>query len=219
MINAFPNRSEKSIEDELSNLPDLSDYQGLSQIYFNLARPSTQRFLDALVSSCLQLQGNRIYKTASEDERNTFIASILEASGNSIKDQTRWSTSHAGLSAGEIDIFVSELDGKPFAVIEALNLDSLRKDYIELHIDKIFKYDTSGLPQNFILVYSTATNFTTLWEKYIEFISNHSYNYDFVKFETVTDYKFAELKIGKAEHLRNNEKIFLYHLMINLNLP
>jgi hypothetical protein len=219
LINAFPHRNHNFIDSELAKIPDPTDWHNLTQIYDTLAKPSAERFIDALVASCLELQGNKIYKTASEDERNSFIASLLGAYGNSTKDQTRWGTSYAGISAGEIDIFVRESDGTLFAIIEALNLDSLKQDYIKLHIDKIFKYDTSGLKQNFILVYSTAANFLGLWNKYIDLVKAHNYKYDFVNFEVITNYEFAELKIGRAEHVRNDERIFLYHIMLNLNNP
>ena len=138
------------------------------------------------------------------------------AGGHTIKDQTRWGISSGGKSPGEIDIFVKESDGTPFAIIEALIIDSLDQTNLKLHIDKLFRYETSGLKQNFILIYSEAKNFTWLWEKYIEFIKNHAYDYQFMSFEIVDD-RFTELKIGKTTHLRNGEPVFLYHFMLNLN--
>ena len=104
-----------------------------------LKAPSINEFTDKLINACIKLQGNRIYRgNYSEDDRNTFIASILEASDYNTKDQTRWSTSAAGKSAGEIDIFIYDKKGYPFTIIEALNLASLKTDYTILHINKIF---------------------------------------------------------------------------------
>lgn len=116
----------------------------------------------------------------------------------------------------EIDIFVRESDGTPFTIIEALIINSLDQAYIKLHIDKLFRYDTSGLEQNFILIYSEAKNFQGLWEKYVEFIKNYTYEYQFIDFGVVNN-KFTELKIGITSHLRNGKKVFLYHFMLNLN--
>lgn len=217
VINAFPERDVVQIDAALSKVKDPTNAHELIQVYDILAKPSWERFIDALTNACLNLQGAKIFWTATEDERNSHIASILEASGHTIKDQTRWGISRGGKAPGEIDIFVRESDGTPFTITEALIINSLDQAYIKLHIDKLFKYDTSGLERNFILIYSEAKNFQGLWEKYVEFIKNHTYEYQFIDFEVVNN-KFADLKIGKTSHLRNGKKVFLYHFMLNLNL-
>lgn len=189
-----------------------------------MSKKTKTQFIDQLVTSCLILQGNKIYRGKNkqkddaklEDSRNSFISSLIESSGHYAKDQTRWSKSYVGKSSGEIDIFIREKDGTPFTIIEALNLDSIKKDYIKLHLDKIFIYDTSGLEFNFILVYSSVKCFGAFWTKYIKFISMHTYKYQFVSFEEVNDYTYTNIKIGKAKHLRNGKEILLYHLMVDL---
>lgn len=215
--NLFPQRSYTSIDETLLKIKNDSSTLDFLNVIEELKTPSIKEFTDKLVNACIKLQGNRIYRgNYSEDDRNTFIASILEASDYNTKDQTRWSTSAAGKSAGEIDIFIYDKKGSPFTIIEALNLDSLKTDYTILHINKIFTYDTSGLESNFILVYSSAKKFSEFWTKYTNFISKHNYQYQFLSFEEVNDYPFTDIKIGKAKHLRNGKEVLLYHIMVDL---
>ena len=131
-----------------------------------------------------------------------------------MKDQTRRGVSGTGKSPGELDIFITTQDGEPFSIIEALNLSSLKKDYIDLHLKKIFTYDTNGLQRNYIIVYSEAKKFISLWEKYIDYIPTIEYPY---KFEDFREEKlnFNELRIGKATHIRNEQQVVLYHLFVN----
>lgn len=217
LLNTFPNRSSSTIEKVLQMTKDIPNTLDLLMVYSQLVKPSFSDMLDKLMYACLLMQGNILYRGGClEDNRNTFISNLLETSGYTTKDQTRWSKSNEGKTSGEIDIFIREKDGKPYSIIEALNLDSLKTDYTILHIDKIFKYDTSGLESNFILVYSTAKDFQNLWLKYIKFISQHSYQYKLLSFQEIMDYPYTDIKIGKAIHFRNGREVFLYHLMVDL---
>ncbi len=137
--NLFPQRSYTSIDETLLKIKNDRSTLDFLNVIEELKAPSINEFTDKLINACIKLQGNRIYRgNYSEDDRNTFIASILEASDYNTKDQTRWSTSAAGKSAGEIDIFIYDKKGYPFTIIEALNLASLKTDYTILHINKIF---------------------------------------------------------------------------------
>lgn len=53
-----------------------------------------------------------------------------------IKDQTRQGESQKGDDAGEVDIQIC-VDGFPIVMIEALVLDSLKKQYLGDHINKV----------------------------------------------------------------------------------
>lgn len=98
--------------------------------------------LKQLLSACVKLQANAIYYNATEDQRNDYIRDILDAVGYDVKDQTRRGLSSGGKAAGEVDILIKEY-GFPITIIEALNLDSLNKAYLDKHIDKIYNYDTA----------------------------------------------------------------------------
>jgi hypothetical protein len=213
----FPHRDGSFIDLALSKMRDKTDPSGVINAYYDLLKPTLENFIDTLVHACLRLQGNRLYRgTFSEDDRNTFVADQLTAADYPVRDQTRWSVSAQGLSAGEIDIYVQDKKNYPFAIIEALNLDSLNKSYLIQHIDKLFNYDTVGHEANFILVYCTAKNFREFWDRYVAFIKVHRYKYSFVGFEEVGIYKFANLKIAITKHIREGQVVLLYHIALDV---
>ena len=137
--NSFPERSVAEIEKMVKKIRDKSNYVELINAYDELNSDSIGKLIDTIISACLKLQANRIYKgDYSEDDRNTYISDLLDISGHQTKDQTRQGTSYAGKSAGEIDILIKDSRGLPFTIIEALNLVSVDKEYIRKHIDKLF---------------------------------------------------------------------------------
>lgn len=177
---------------------------------------SFEKLLEDIVKACLLMQGDRMYKNASENGRNTFITFLLEMAGYYAKDQTLWGESYEGKASGEIDIFIRNIDGEPFSIIEALNLNSLRKDYIDLHLNKIFSYDRNGLKHNFILIYSSAKNFLQLWDKYINYLQVVKLPYDMIEFNENQSFGYSELRVGQSAHLRHDKTIYLNHIAINL---
>lgn len=184
---------------------------------------STKRYsydglLNSLVYALVKLQGNHLYRTALEDDRNGYIKDILQTIGYSIKDQTRWGISNTGKSAGEVDMFV-ENDNYPYSIIEALNLTSLDARYLNLHIDKIFNYDTTGLPYNFIINYVTVKDFATFWVKYKTHISEHTYQYmlDAIDYEIDNEFDYAGIKIALTKHDRDGVTVGLYHICLKIS--
>lgn len=217
LVHAFGEIKRPEIQNALAKLP-ASDQNGeILNVILGLLNPSVKQALDKLITACLKMQGLILYRGgAAENDRNKFVANLLESGGYLNKDQTQWSISHEGKMPGEIDIFLVDTDGKPYIIVEALNLDSLRADYVDLHIDKIFKYDVNGLENNVILVYSEAKKFNPLWERYVKYIKEHQYPYAFKSFEELAEYKYANLKVGKAKHNREGQEVFLYHIFVDL---
>lgn len=215
-LKMFPDRNPTTIDNTLQKI-DISISLDLLYALEELIELSIDDFLDKLFLSSVKLQGNRVYRgNFSEDDRNTYISDLLDGGNYMTKDQTRWSKSAAGRSAGEIDIMVKDKKAFPYAIIEALNLKSLDTAYIITHIDKIFTYDTTGFNYNFILVYANVKNFGKFWKNYIDFVSKHNYKYKFELIEDVKAYNYADIKLAKAKHIRNEKEVFLYHLGINL---
>jgi hypothetical protein len=215
--NNFPSRSETAIDNALKKCKYNTSID-LLNVFEELRSPSIQKFIDELIVACVKLQGNRIYRgNFSEDDRNTYISDLLDGDNYRTKDQTRWSKSAAGKSAGEIDILVKDNKSLPFTIIEALNLKSVLKGYIITHINKTFKYDTTGFEYNFIVAYVNIKNFGSFWKNYIKFISNHVYQYKFLSIQEITDYNYADIRIAKAKHIRNEKEIYLYHVAVNLS--
>lgn len=195
---------------------DQDDPASIIKCFEELQEYSFQNVYDSLISACIKMQGNRNYRGHfSEDDRNTFIAILLETSKYYVKDQTRWSKSATGKNAGEIDILVYDKQQLPFTIIEALNLDSLDKTYINLHIDKIFNYDSTGLQQNIILIYSNAVHFDKLWDKYCNYIEGYEFVYK--RIDLIIDENiYADVRNLTTVHNRNGMEVNLHHVMINL---
>lgn len=216
LINTFPHIEEARIEKEIIKIDEAHKTQSILHLFELFSDFSYENLLDVVISACLNMQGNLIYRDASENVRNTFLASLLEMAGFNNKDQTLWGKSRAGKSSGEIDIFVRKKSGEPYSIIEALNLDSLNKSYLEFHLNKIFSYDTTGLKYNFILVYSSSKNFFKFWNRYVKHIQKHSYPYPIVRYEEVEGYDYADIRVCKTAHLRKGKEVYLYHIMLDL---
>jgi len=213
----FRHRTPESIDKAVKGIADPGHVPDVLKAYELLAMPSIERFTDKLVYACVMLQGNRkFWGNCPEDDRNTFVASLLEAADYQVKDQTRWSVSHGGKAAGEIDIQVKELNGLPFTIIEALNLASLQTDYLVLHLNKLFNYDANGLRYNFILVYFEGKKYDTFWKNYYQFIAQHQYPYAVTKAENLS-LDLADIRLAKTVHSRNGTEVILFHLVIDLN--
>ena len=211
----FPNQSPQIIDKVISNINKPVDFIRAFEL---LTQKNNENLLGHLMFACSKLQGDKKYwgNNVNENDRNRYIATLLESAGYTIKDQPQWSISTEGKDSGEIDVFVTEPNGTPKSIIEALILDSLKQDYLILHLDKLFRYDTTGLENNYIVTYSLAKNFNGFWNRYHNFISKYDYEYKFLEFKELDKYNYADIKIGIARHLRNGKEINLYHIMINL---
>ncbi|MED4355057.1 hypothetical protein P9265_22565 [Schinkia azotoformans] len=217
LLNVYPHIEKTRIERELGTIKDIHNLQSIFYLFELFSEFSNENLFDALISSCVNLQGNKLYWNASENQRNTFIASSLEMAGFPNKDQTLWGESRAGKEAGEIDIFVKQKSGKPFSIIEALNLNSLSKEYLNLHLEKIFKYDTTGLKFNYILVYSLANNFGEFWSKYTNYIQQYNFPFPKEEYEEISELDYTDIRACKTTHIRNGKKVYLYHIIVNLH--
>lgn len=180
-------------------------------------KDNNESLLESIIFACMKLQGDITYKQTGVDEnaRNRKISDIIEARGFTVKDQTQWSKSATGQSSGEIDIFITEKDGTPKSIIEALILDSLKKDYLILHLNKTFTYDVTGLAENYIITYSTAKKFVELWNKYLQFIREHSFQYPLISVEEI-DRNITDIRLAISKHKREDKEVGLYHVFINM---
>jgi hypothetical protein len=218
--NIYPERNETAIEQEVSRIKDFTNPIEILNALEEINGPSIENFIDTLISASIKLQANRVYRGVfSEDDRNTYISDLLESGGYRTKDQTRQGTSYAGKSAGEIDILVKDSKGLPFTIIEALNLTSVDTAYISKHINKLFNnYDMAGYEFNFIVVYANVINYFNFCKNYINYVSKkHFYKYPFLSCKELPEYRYTDLKVYQAEHIRQGNKVFLIHVIINLS--
>ena len=175
------------------------------------------KYLEDVVYSCIQLQSLAIYSDARENDRNDFIAKILESKGYVVKDQTRRGKSNSGKDAGEVDIYIQNKNGFPFSIIEALNLSSLNTKYLDTHIDKIYKYDTIGNTVNLCLSYANGSDFESFWQKYCNHLKDREYKNKLVSIDTNEMLPFSEIRVAKATHLRSGKLTYLYHIAVHFN--
>lgn len=215
ILRAFPNAPRSLIDRILDTSSKESLQQNILKVLDELGKFTFEQLYEKLISALIQLQGNIFYKNTLEDNKNTQIRDLLVSSGIYIRDQTLGGSSNTGKSAGEIDLMVLDHNQLPFSIIEALVLDSLKKDYLALHINKVYKYDTTGLQNNIIIVYSEAKNFSNLCANYYTYIKIHKYPYELLSCDKI-DCGYTEIKVYKSTLKRSGMPTNLYHIVINL---
>lgn len=189
-----------------------------SDIFDTILRPySMNDVLRDVILICIKIQANNYYKDASEDQRNDYMRDLLDAKGYPVRDQTRRGISNAGKGAGEVDILIYK-DEVPVTVIEALNLASLRTDYLNTHIDKIYKYDTLGNAYNFIISYVKVSDFGRFWNSYCNHVKQHKYPFPLIEVtnEINEGFDFAEIRILGTKHNRNGKETMLIHICVKI---
>jgi len=212
----FPYISENRINNIL-NVDSIESLQSATLKAFDeFSDFSFENMYDKFLASLIKLQGDILYRNKSEDERNTYIGNMLGMGGFQVKDQTFWGSSNTGKSAGEVDIMVLDKNQLPFSIIEALILDSLKQDYLKQHIDKIYKYDTTGLQNNMILVYSETKSFSDFCNRYYTYILKCNFPYKQLSSDII-DTGYSEIKIYKTTLERNRKPTNLYHVILNLS--
>lgn len=213
--NIFPHRTSNEIEQQLTQVSSPEDY---ISFFEQLSAFTDEQLFQKITYSCSLLQGDQDYWGAKSDEnrRNRYLANLLKSNEFIVSDQPQWSKSSEGINPGEIDIFIHNKDNTPLSIIEALNLDSLRKEYWALHIDKLFTYDTTGLRVNYLIVYYTGKNLSVFWTKYKKHIQAHNYQYANTLFEIVSSINYTDIKAARMKHLRSGEDVFVYHIVVNM---
>ncbi len=177
-------------------------------------------FIRNLFLACIKLQSRKLYVNATEDQRNDFIADLLETNGYSLKDQTRRGSSAAGKASGEVDIFITN-NGFPFTIIEALNLNSLDTTYLNTHLDKIYFYDTVGNAFNICLSYVKVKDFGSFWDKYRDYAKKYIYPVPLISSDIDADknYSFSDIRFMTTTHDRSGKVTLLYHMCVKIQAP
>jgi len=171
--------------------------------------------------ACDLIQKNKEYWSSgnlhTEPERNRQISTMLEAADVHVQQERPSSISPNGKADGELDFYIVDAGLTPVTIMEALNLDSIRKDYLNNHLDKVFSYDSNGLNELFFLVYSDAANFSGFYQKYLKHIESYDFKFPMTN-SLVSDSEFSEIKLLKTSHERSGETINLNHLIINFKM-
>ena len=217
----FPNIQIETIVQDVKTF----EAQGLDEVYFifklfeKYKNEPRLNIVNGILIAASELQGNHKTIKSNEDSRNNYIASILKATGFTVKDQSKWGASATGKTPGELDVKLEDKQGLMVALIEGLNLKSLDTTVIESHLIKVFNYDPNAGEQNFIIVYAEAKDFIGLWEKYLSYVPKINFIHPLIggfKDISHTLSVGSSIKVGLALHQRNKGITNIYHIFVNM---
>ena len=172
-------------------------------------------FYEDIIFCCETVQSDFSLKNAKENVINDNIRNLLRAREYEAYDQTRHGSSSAGEDAGNVDILV-RLGRKSITLIEALKLDSVRKEYISEHIDRIYKYDTLGFQFNYLISYVETKDFKDFCLRYIKFVQELKYPYKLVDFIIDDSKQYPEMRTLETILDREGLTTKLYHIIIHM---
>ena len=156
-----------------------------------------------LLRALTNIQARHLLWNSEENDLNDAFRDSLDLL-YSVNDQTRRGISQSGTGAGEIDLLIRR-EGLPFAIIEALRLRSLEREYLNTHINKaLTNYDQAGCPHAFVVVYAQVNDFANFWNKLLEHVKNYQFPYtvDDTLSELVveqTEVRVAKMKLSRSE--------------------
>ena len=205
----YPNISYKEI-DKINSIEDLLE---LSYKYISVEEKQSFDYINTqVIASLIELQNNQFYCDSAEDDRNTFIRSLLSRM-LILRDQTFSGVSATGENAGEVDLLVLNYNNMPHCYIEAMNLSSVNKSYIKEHVSKIYGYDLSGCENNYIISYVKVNNFEAFWNKYYSYIYQIELEMPLICHDEITS-GYSNIKICKSMYRRNGLITNLHHIAV-----
>lgn len=199
-----------------------------------------EKFLYEEVLSCAKVIRSRVknleieVKKNDENLINSWIISLfnsrLNLFGISIDEQkfigesSPKNSSSPPKRSGSADGVIMDQRDEQVAVFEGLNLNSVSKSTVDLHYDKLAKYDLIGLSPMFLVSYCYfSTDFSSSVDEYIKHVKENDY-YDF---ERPDDHKVVKLPEANSKHLvaaleyrnRGEQSVSVYHVLIDMKLP
>ena len=155
---------------------------GVQEMLADLIQPNEKRLFGltcdqlckCLISACSQIQSNPMYWNAKENARSTQVKTILRNSGIFVSDQTLHGHAKDSENPGEVDLMIMKNTTDPLTIIEAMNIDSVERKYIQDHLEKLLDdYNPTGLPELFLVAYvqKAKRRFQTFWESYLDYIT------------------------------------------------
>lgn len=209
--------------------PLLMEQKGIwEQEMMKIYDESISPFFHSLRQVCLKLQGDKTYWTnkeangsgAKENDRNKVVANMLSMNYD-VLEQLPLGKSAKGIDRGELDIVVRD-KGVVKYIIEALNLKKIatntEKKNLITHIQKLENnYDPQGLAEKYLLVYCEVQNgeFNTLDKKYLNFIENHSFEWEKMAIENIP-VDTTNMRVYETFHQREGKPVKLYHFLVKM---
>lgn len=178
-----------------------------------------------LAASILQSR-HKTFEGGHEDRINLYfqdlLRPIISSKGFFTSEQSLRGSSESRKQIGELDINIETIDGKSITFFEGFILRSLNKTVIDKHIRKsVLNYDSNGLKEKFTIVYCYAENYIDLFQKYQKYANTIDIeSIEFIEIEDLSKIYVngSEIKVLRSKYIRNNSRLVLYHLLINLNL-
>ena len=194
--------------------------------YFSTIETSkTNKLLNDLLDACYKTQDTKIFHdNKDENIRTKQILDLLGSKNEYITEsQLPTGKSSTGKNIGSCDGVIFDKKSNEEYYVEALNLDSFDKKYLETHVNKLeLNYDFKGLPVKFVLVYCNLkeNKFENFVANYKNFIENElTFHYEKTKIEEEIPKfkKFAESRIFYSTHIRENKNVHLYHILLKFS--
>ncbi len=163
-----------------------------------------------IFKALLKLQGNKIYFGKKEDELNDCVRDILSMVYE-MKDQTRQGISPSEKDAGEVDLQICR-EGFPIAMIEGLKVNSVDRNYIQTHMDKVLTcYDPFGCPYTYVIIYVTAKKFADFWMKCLSYI-REEYIFPYIVKEEIRElnHMYTTSRHARIVLLRNDREVTVH---------
>lgn len=175
---------------------------------------SNQDLLSIIVAGCSYMQ-KRTWLPEKENIRNDYLCDILRTAQVLVLDQSR--SGSANQDSGELDfLFQDRSSLQDYAIMEALNLKSMNKPYIQEHINKLVNdkyYNVNGLKELYLLVYADINNFLAFCQKYERFIMNSIYPSEILSTKKVELSKQRNIKIWRIEL---KDGTILHHIVLKM---
>lgn len=180
-----------------------------------------------LISAASTLQTRiDLIKDYNENQINIYYQDIfrsyVQKNNYFLNEQSLKGKSETGKSSGELDFTVETSEGEMITFFEGLILKSIDRNNIKKHISKtLLKYDSNGLKEKYVGVYCMAKDFSNFSLQYLNYLD--ALTIEGIEMNSNTDVSnvylgSSEMKIFKTEYFRSSTKLFLYHILINLNL-
>lgn len=177
---------------------------------------------------------------AGEDTYNKWFQVLFNGRNKEIYDYYVMDQSQEGTTQGTLDNGyegIGRLDNAVYhgdrmiGIVEGLILRSADRASIELHTRKIEGYNSRHVSTAFVLIYADNDNPLELWNKYISYLKEISYDNSWEMVELVEKEKLVE-NVLDADILRNDckficmtkhkcrtskDEIHKYHILLDFN--
>lgn len=168
-----------------------------------------------LISACKQIQSNYLICNTYENQRSTQVRDILSNRGRYVRDQTLYGHAKDSRNPGEVDLMVMKDSSDPLTIIEAMNLDSVKKGYIYDHLKKLVDdYNPSGLRELFLVAYvkKQKDRFQSFWDGYYNYLEGTSVGNFHFKNIKEEDTGTNNVKHAVAEYVCDKAVYIVHHI-------